>query len=241
VTQTRIARTFATSAALLLLVAGWAAAGQVNPGAPPMDVVVTTGEAVIKAAPDRAVIMLVVESRASTPQQAQRQNATAMTAVQDKLRSTGLPAEAIRTVGIELAPEYDYIEGRQRLRAYVARNRIEVRVDALDRLGETIDAAVGSGATSMTGLVFDVGRRAELEREALQQAVAQARSRAEAAAAGAGRTIDRVVRVEDLGGFNAPPRPFMAARADIAAEAATPVAPGELEIQARVSLTAALR
>ena len=38
-----------------------------------------------------------------------------------------------------------------------------------------------------------------LERDALRRATADARMRAEAAAAGAGRSIDRIIRIEEAG------------------------------------------
>lgn len=217
-------------------------AGAQDPGVR-MDVVVTNGEAVIKAAPDQAFVTIAVESRTKQPRDAQKQNAEAASAVQKKLRSGGVAADAIRTLSIDLTPEFDFTNGRQTVRGYLARNSIEVRVDALDRLGEILDAAVATGATNITGVRFDVKKRDDLERDALRQAVAQARARAEAAAAGAGRSIDRVVRIED-GGVVAPPqpRPMMYARAEMAvADAPTPVAPGEVEIRARVTLTAALK
>jgi uncharacterized protein YggE len=165
-----------------------------------------------------------------------------MTSVQQKLKGVGLPEDALRTTSVELSPEFDYANGKQQLRGYVARNSIELRVDALERLGEVIDAAVGSGATNVTGVRFDVKKRTELERDALQRAVAQARARAEGAAAGAGLTLGRVLRIDDSGPVPIPgPRPVMmaAARAD-APETMTPVAPGEIEVRARVTVTSAL-
>jgi uncharacterized protein YggE len=208
---------------------------------PQPDVIVTSGEAVIKATPDRAVVTVSVESRAKLPKDAQQQNATVMTAVQNRLRADGIAADAIRTVAVELSPEFDYTNGRQQLRGYVARNSVEIRVDSLDRLGDVIDASVAAGATNITGVQFDVKRRDELERDALRQAVVQARSRADALAASAGRTIERIVRIED-GGAAAPPppRPYYMART-AAAEASTPISPGELEIRAHINLTLALK
>lgn len=218
------------------------ARAQQDPGVR-MDVVVTNGEAVIKAAPDQAFVTIAVETRTKEPRDAQRQNAEAASAVQQKLRAGNVPADAIRTLSIDLTPEFDYANGRQTIRGYLARNSIEVRVDALARLGEILDLAVATGATNVSGVRFDVRKRDDLERDALRQAVAEARARAEAAAAGAGRTIERVVRIED-GGAEAPPPPrpmMMAARAEMAADVPTPVAPGEVEIRARVTLTAALK
>ena len=70
-----------------------------------------------------------------------------------------------------------------------------------------------------------------------------ARSKAEAAAAGAGRAIDRIVRIDEQGGVTPPvPMPYMRTAAQTAAaDAAPPIAAGQLEIRARVSLTAALK
>ena len=151
---------------------------------------------------------IAAESRSKNSAEAQRQNAEAMTAVLQKIQQAGVPKDAIRTIGYELQPEFDYANGRQTFRGYVARNTVEVRLDDIDRVGAVIDAAGSGGATSIGGIRFDVRNREALERDALRQAVADARARADAAAAGAGRTIDRVVRIEE-GGVPDIPRPMM--------------------------------
>jgi uncharacterized protein YggE len=125
-------------------------------------------------------------------------------------------------------------------RGYVARNRIEVRIDQMDRAGEVLDAAIAAGATGAGGIRFDLKDRASVEREALKLAVADARARAEAAAAGAGGTIARIVRIEEGGRPMPPPEPYMA-RMAVEAQADTPIAAGEIEIRATVTLTAELK
>ena len=205
-------------------------------------VVVTTGNGAVKQAPDRAWVTFSAESRAKTPQDAQRLNAEAMSAVMQKLKGAGLPPDAIQTSAIDLQAEYDYANNRQTLRGYVARNSVEVRVDTLPRLGEIIDAAVASGATSVSGVRFDLQDRTALERTALERAVKDARARADALAAGAGMKVERIVRIEEQRvAAIPPPRPMMAMRAEMAQVSETPVAPGEVEIRAVVILTAAIR
>ena len=212
-----------------------------QPAAPETPVVVTSGEAVVKRAPDRAFVAIAAESRARTSREAQRLNAEAMTAVVAKLKSAGLAQDAIQTISIDLQPEFDYANGKQTLRGYLARNAVEVRVDDLTRLGDVIDAAVGAGATSVSGVRFDLKERDAAEREALQRAVEDARSRASAAAAGAGMRADRILRIEEQRAtIIPPPRPMMAMRAEAQAPS-TPVVPGELEIRASVTLTTAIR
>ena len=147
------------------------------------------------------------------------------------------------TTSVDLHPEFDYAGGRQTLRGYVARNTIEVRVDDIARVGEVISASVGSGATSVGALRFDIKDRAEAEREALRLAVQNARARADAAANGAGMRVDRIVRIEDHRATIPEPRPMMMERAMTAQAPVpeTPVTPGNLTIKARVTVTAAVK
>ena len=222
-----------------------AAAGQAQtaqpPAAPSTPVVVTTGVGIVKRAPDRAWVTVTAESRAKTPQEAQKLNAAAMSSVLQKLKGAGIADEAIQTAEYDLQPQYDYNDGRQTLRGYVARNSLDVRVDALPKLGEIIDLAVGSGATTISGVRFDLKDRSAIEREALRLAVADARRRAEAAAEGADMKVAGIIRIEEHTATVMPPRPVMAMRAEAAQQPTTPVAPGELEVRASVTVTSALR
>jgi uncharacterized protein YggE len=204
--------------------------------------VVTAGEGVVKRAPDRAWVTVAAESRARTPRDAQKANADAMSAVLQKIKAL-LPPDAIRTVGYDLQPEFDYANNRQTLRGYVARNTVELRVDDLPKLGELLEAAVGAGATSVSGVRFDVKDRDGAEREAIRLAVADARRRADAAAAGAGLKVDRVLRVEEHRAGPPFPQPRMMREAMTlqAAGGQPPIAAGEIEIQANVTLTAVIR
>jgi hypothetical protein len=228
-----------TFALLALALAAPVAAQAPQP--PDRPVVVTAGEAVVKRAPDRAWVTVSAESRAKAPRDAQRANADAMTAVTAKLKAAGLAADAIRTVGYDVQPEFDFNSGKQTLRGYVARNTIEVRIDDLTRVGEVVDLAVGSGATSVGGVRFDLKDRAAAEREALRLAVADAKARAEAAAAGAGARVDAVIRIEEQRGMGPEPRPVMMA-VRVGGEAReTPITAGDIEIRANVTLTATIK
>jgi uncharacterized protein YggE len=210
---------------------------------PSPPVIVMTGEASLQRAPDRAWVTIAAENRARTPEEAQRANTTAMSAVNAKLKASGIAADAIQTIGYNLQPEYDYANGKQTLRDYLARNEVQVRVDALDRVGAVIAAAVGSGATNVSGIRFDLKDRAGAEREAMSSAVADGVARAQAAAAGAHVTVDRVLRVEEQRDFNPPqPRPIaMMSRQAADAAAPVPIEAGEIEIRARVVVTVGIK
>jgi uncharacterized protein YggE len=230
------------SSTLVLLTLAAPVAARQAPAQPGPPVIVTSGEGVVKRAPDRAWVTIAAESRARTAQEAQRSNTDAMTAVVDKIKAAGVAADAIQTTGYNLQPEFDYANGKQTLRGYVARNQVQVRLDALAKTGEVIAAAVGTGATSVSGVRFDLKDRDTVEREALRLAVSDARRRADAAAAGASVVIDRVIRIEEQREMSDVPRPMGVAmmRAE-ASQAAVPIEAGEIEVRARVTLTASIR
>ena len=216
------------------------AAAQTPAPAPSEPSIAVVGEGIVNAVPDRAWITVGAESRASSARDAQRRNAELMTPILDKLRASGVPADAIRTVGYDVQYEWDYVNTRRVGRGYVARNTVDIRVDNVDRVGELLEIAAGSGATTLGGVRFDLKDRAAHEREALRLAVADARAKAEVLAAAAGRQLGSVVRIEQQGiSGGEPPRPFM--RAAAAAEAAPPIAVGQMEIRAGVTVTLGLK
>jgi uncharacterized protein len=206
-------------------------------------VVVVTGEGVVYAVPDRAWVTVGAESRAASARDAQRRNTDLMTPVLDKLRAAGVPPDAIRTIGYDVQYEWDFVNNKRVGRGYVARNTVEIRVDAIDRVGELLEIAGGSGATTLGGIRFDLKDRSKLEREALRLAVADARAKADAAAAGAGRSVERVIRIEEHGSSPSPPMPLarQAVTFAQAAEAAPPISVGQSEIRASVSVTASVK
>jgi uncharacterized protein YggE len=212
---------------------------------PPADqnqgpVIITRGEGEVRRAPDQAWVTIAAETRANTPGEAQRQAAEAMTAVQAALQKTGLPPDAIKTTAYSLRPDTEWVNGRARIRGYIATNQIEVRVDVLDRLGAVLDAAGSSGATSIAGIRFDLRDRAAAEREALRLAVEDALARARAMASGARANVGPILRLEEQMEFR-PPMPVTMRMADASAAQETPITPGEVEIRATVMATVAIR
>jgi len=220
----------------------WAAsaAAQDRPALrPEVPVVVTSGSATVRRAPDRAFVTIAVETRARNPRDAQKQNADAAAQVLQRLSEARVGQDAVRTLGFNLEQEFDTGPTGRIPRGFVARNTIDVRVDDISRVGEIIDVLVRGGATSVAGVRFEIQNRAAAEQEALRLAVTDARSRADAAAAGAGLVVDRVLRIEDhRDGGIVPPRPMVMARA---VEATTPIEPGLIEIEAHVTLTVSIK
>src|SRR3954464_3601448 len=231
-------KTFAI--ALLVTAAAMPVLAQ-QPIPPATPVIVTSGEGVVKRAPDRAFVAIAAEPRAPTAPEAQKLNTDAMTAVLEKIKSLGVAAEAIQTTGYTLQPDYEYQNGRQNVRGYISRNQVDVRVDDLAKLGDIMANAVGTGATNVSCVRFDLKDRHGAESEALRLAVRDARRRADAAASGANVKIVQVMRIDEQRDMDVVrPMPMAMARGGVEMSAAPPPVPveaGQIEVRARVTLT----
>ncbi len=120
---------------------------------------------------------------------------------------------------------------------YVAAIDLMVRVRDLAALGGVLDAVISDGANAMNGIAFAVAEPAPLEDEARRAAVADARAKAEVLADAAGIALGEVIAIHE-GGATPVPGPVM--RSMAMAESAVPIAGGEIDVRARVSVVYAI-
>lgn len=209
------------------------------PQAPPPRTLSINANATVERAPDQATLLLAVESEAGNAQQAATANATKMDRLMAALRQLNIPAAKIRTVSYQLQPQYAQDRGEQpRIASYRAMNQVQVVLDAVDRVGPTIDAALNAGANRIAGLSFGMKDPQSARLEALSKAVEKARAEAEVIARAAGQTLGEPLSISTDGYFP-PPRPMMSyarAEMDMAAAVPTPVEGGTLEIGATVNI-----
>lgn len=217
--------------------------------APP--VIVARGESVLKVAPDQAWATVAVETRDAKAPQARQLSAVAMTAVMAALKTAGLPADAVKTTGFSLNPDYEYVNGRQRMRGFLVTNQVQVRIDDITKVADVLDAIgaltlAASSNMTIANLHFDLKDRSALERDALRLAVVDAMENVKAMAAGAGATVGRISRIDQAGRSQQfdkiEPMMAMASRGQMAESiVGTPISPSEIEIGASVMLTVEIR
>ena len=218
---------------------------QPNPqSAPNFPSVRAQGHAKVAAKPDQVRIDIGVVSQGKTASAASAANATAFAEVMAALKKIVGSSGEIRTISVQVHPDYRYPRegGTPTIAGYTATNVVRVTASQVDQAGAIIDAASGKGANSIRGIHFEIKDERGLRAQALREAAKDARANAEAMAAGLGLKIHRIFRIED--GSPSIPRPqyqmeMMAARAADAAPP-TPVAPGTIEVEAAVTLTAEL-
>lgn len=236
-------RSWGWGAAALLL----AAAAAADQGSDVLNVrrVEVSGEGVVTAPLDMAVLRVAAEAEGARTAQAQKAVADKVARVLAALEKLGIKAPDAQTVQYQVSPRWTpEAPGRPPRRdGYQVTCGLRVKVKALDKLGEVFDAVLAAGADRVEGSSFDVADRTKPLDQARAKALEDAARKAAQMAEKAGARLGDVLLVSEEPVFE--PQPFhggfraLAASAEDAA--AFPVSPGETDIRVRVRAVYALR
>ena len=152
------------------------------------------------------------------------------------LRALGLSNDQLSTLNYNVYPEQRYEQGKEpEVVAYNVTNTILADVRKLNQVGPVIDAALSHGANMITSLQFYASNTEAARRTAIASAIEKARQDADVAARAAHGTLGTLLEVS-IGAFSPPPpRPLAMMRAGVAAQADTPINPGEETLTVEVS------
>ena len=224
-----------TLSAAALLAAAPLGAQMSAPTPPPQ--VITQAQGEVQVTPDRASVMVAVETRGTTAAAAAAENARVQRAVLDALRKLGLGSDQLSTAGYNVSPEYDYSTQRAgkgpRVTGYVARNTVRAELRKIDQVGPAIDAALAAGANNIMGVSFWSSTYDQARRQALASAIAKACEDGAVMARAAGARLGRALEVSSAEMYRGP-RPMqdmaMARAAAAPADVPTPIEPGEMSV-----------
>ena len=166
------------------------------------DTVTVTAIGKVEGRPDLAAVHFGIRGVAATAQGAMETLARRQNAVIDALEDgLGLGDEAVRTGNISVRRNcrYDRRLERTVCNGYAARTSVRAETRDLDQVGAIIDAGIAAGASSLNGVNFERTENDQAIQEALAQAMDLARAKAEALATSAGRTLGRVMVIQEGG------------------------------------------
>jgi len=207
--------------------------------------ITVTGEGKVQGAPDVAMIQLGVSTLRPTVAEARQQAATALDAMINTLKSNGVDDDDIQTAQLYISPEYDYRDNEQVLRGFRVNNSLSVKVRDIDTTSKVVDDAVAAGGddTQLQGISFTIDDPKELQKQAREAAIADARARADTLAQAGSISVGDPITITE-GSVYVPPLPYAAgARAADSAQAApeTPIEPGQLDVVVNVTVTFAIK
>jgi uncharacterized protein YggE len=220
-----------TLLSFLVLALPAALRAQQLPGPPPPSITVT-GNGQFEATPDEATVRMGVVRQASTAQAAQDQANTAAKEILAAIGKLGVPAQKVQTSRLTVTPNYRGEPAR--IASYTASNIVSIDLDDLNRIGPVIDAGFTAGANQVEGVRFRLKDDTAVRDRALKEAVLEAKRKAEVIAEALGVRLAGLVEVSE-GGVSIAERggQMLALRA---ATADTPVSPGQLDVNANVTV-----
>jgi uncharacterized protein YggE len=196
--------------------------------------ITVSGAATIYVTPDRAVIVLGVSKNAQSAAGALSAASDAMSKVIAALKAAGTADRDLQTSQISLDVRSDL---QDRPIGYTATEGVSVTVRDLSQVGTLIDKGVAAGANQVSGPEFSKSNQDAVYRHALANAYSQALAKAQALAARAGVRLGRPGTISESVGST--PVPLGAAAAK--SSAPTPVQPGQLEVDASVTVSFPIR
>lgn len=205
--------------------------------------VTVSGESIVQAQPDTAIISIAVVTQNASASEAQAENASKTDAVVRALRAAAGANAEVKTGGYSLQPQFAYRPNESpQITGYMARNSVIVTMSDLTKVGGVIDAASRAGANTVDGLSFTLRRDRPARTQALTDATRNAVEKARTIAEALGGRVVRITEVQE-GAFYRPPIPLTMQRgrvANMSAEAApdTPIEVGSLDVRAQVQLVA---
>jgi uncharacterized protein len=199
----------------------------------------------VEAQPDMATINVGVIAEGTSAEGARAENARRMTALVQALRRAGIAERDIQTSYVRVNPRYQHRSDLPPLiRGYEAQNTVRARVRDIDATGRVIDATVQAGGNQVNGVSFGFQEPEVHVDRARRDAIAVARRRADLYADALGLRVVRVISVSEAGAA----RPasldqdeIVVTASRVGGGASTPIAPGELETRASVSVSYELR
>lgn len=205
--------------------------------------VLVTGDSVIQAQPDTAILSISVITQGKRALDAQSGNANKSDAVVRAVKAVAGTGAEIKTSGYVLEPQRLYKENQPpTITGYEARNSVTVTLLDLTRVGAVIDAASQAGANNVDSVSFTLRKDRPAKSQAIMEATRAAVEKARAVAEALG---GRVVRIAEVQEASALVRPIyetldkvQGMRAGVVAQAPTPIEVGTLDIRSQVQLIA---
>jgi uncharacterized protein len=200
--------------------------------------VTVSGNSIVQAQPDTAIITISVVTQGKTAIAAQQENATRTDAVIRALKAAAGPGAEVKTSGYSVQPMRVYRENQPpSITGYEARNSVTVTLSDLNKVATVIDAASQAGANDIGGVAFTLRKDCPARDQALADATREAISKAQVIAQALGGRVVRIVEVQEAGTIR-PPQPIYAEFGQAKVATATPIEVGSLDISSTVQLVA---
>lgn len=236
-----------------LLPAQAAPAAQTGATQPVSRTITVVGRGEVKVKPDLATTTVGVEALGPTVDAAMEDAQARMTSVLDALKKLGIADKDIQTSNFSINFERQSTDSptvtaqatpgafQPPAGFYRVSNMVQVNIRDLTKVSEVIDTAVKAGANNVWGISFGLDNTDELEGQAREAAVADAKARAESLAELTGVKVGSVMAVSEVVGNQSIPMFATADRAVGLGGGSTPTESGEVTFSTQIQVVYAIQ
>ncbi len=201
-----------------------------------------TGTGITTGAPDVVTLQLGVQADAKTVATARDNAAQAQQAVVAALKADGVADKDILTVQFTIDPQYSFANQSQTLTGYRVTNVVQAKVRKIETASNVVDdvTAAGGNNTVVRSIVFSIDDPTQLQAQARDLAMTDARSRADQLAKAGGVSLGKPISVTESGPTS---QPFASAAIQAPATGSgvsTPIEAGNLQVRVQVTVVYAI-
>lgn len=196
------------------------------------------GEAVLRAEPDEAMVLVTLTALQDTPGPALEDVARRSDALIALLDELSIDPSDRSTTGASVQEEFDHTREGRRSLGHRAASSVAVRLTDPELIGQLVTRTTTELAARVDGPSWHIAPENPIRLEAARQAAADGKRKAQAYAEGVGAQLGPLIRLAEPDG---PPglgrragsglRPMAAAAGDM------PIEPGEQEVTAVIEVT----
>jgi uncharacterized protein YggE len=199
-----------------------------------------SGEGKVLAKPDVGVVSLSIVTEAVTSKQAQDDNSNKSNELIHFLRDEGIDEKDIKTTSYNIHPTYTYPRYAQpKISGYRVTQSIQVKIRNLDNVDAILDGVVAKGVNQVNTLQLTVDDPEELQNEARELAIKDAKKKAKELKGQLGIKLGKIINFsENTGGYTPVPRyAYESADLGIGGGGGPSIPVGENEIVVNVTIT----
>lgn len=189
----------------------------------PANTISVSGQSEVKVIPDLISINFNINAKGDSASEAKDAVNKIYNELVSNLIAAGISEDEIKTTGLNVQQDYDWINGKQVFKGYSANHYVvvELSTENSGKIGDVIDAGVNAEAL-LSYINFELSPETQKEKksETVRLATEDARTKAEAMAEGSGQKLGKIVSISDSNwGYS----PFPVFRSDsvVASEAGT--------------------
>jgi uncharacterized protein len=199
------------------------------------------GEGKVTVVPDVAILTLGIEAQETSVSVAQEKASAAMDKVIQALKAQGIEDKDIQTQYFSIQQVTNWMDNKEQITGYRVTNTVTVKVRAVAKAGEAIDAVVAAGGdlARVNGITFTVDEPADYYVQARELAITHATNKAKQMADKAGFKLGKITYItENSGSYGINYRNYISMEdaAMGSSSVPTPVSIGSLEITATVNI-----